>query len=241
VQDLGQGIADGSIAVGTLIGPREVEELFGVSRGVSREALRVLQSKGLVVARQNVGTEVNHRLHWNLLDPDVVKWRVHSSEIGEQMRELTGLRAAIEPWAAGEAARVGEPDGRRKLLNLAEEMVACHGDGDIDSFARLDERFHEEIMTLAANPMILRLSVFITEALSARRELLWPERLDSDNVERHRALAIFISQGNAEAAESASRAIVEEARESIERTLSRLQPVIDDRAPKPDIKGAQQS
>jgi len=51
---LGQRIVDGDLATGAVVRPELVADEFGVSRSVVREALRVLQSLGLVEPRQRV-------------------------------------------------------------------------------------------------------------------------------------------------------------------------------------------
>src|SRR6185503_8688715 len=43
-------------------------ETFSVSRTVVREAVKMLQEKGLVQVRQGAGTTVTPRTMWNLLD-----------------------------------------------------------------------------------------------------------------------------------------------------------------------------
>jgi len=222
VNEIGQGIVDGSIPAGTPMGPREIEASFDVSRSVSREALRVLQAKGLVLPRQNVGTAVTERTAWNLMDPDVVKWRIHSDEIGEQMIELTSLRAAIEPWAAGEAAKLASTEDRALLVDLADQMTESYRRNEVELFGKLDQQFHTEILRIAANPLVQSLSVFITEALSARRELLWPSHQDQKAIDRHRELAEHIAQGNQALAEGSARAIIRQFQESVDEILMRF-------------------
>ena len=48
---------------------------FGVSRGVIREAVKVLQKKGLVVPRPKIGTQIQPKSQWNLFDADVLYWK----------------------------------------------------------------------------------------------------------------------------------------------------------------------
>lgn len=96
---------------GLTLSPDEIGAEFGVSRTVVRETLRVLEAKGLVSARPNVGTRVRPRTDWNLFDPQVIDWRLHGPQRADQMRELLELRAGVEPMAARLAAeRAGEAD-----------------------------------------------------------------------------------------------------------------------------------
>src|ERR1700687_2795631 len=47
---------------------------LNVSRTATREAIKVLASKGLVEVRRKVGIRVKPRSAWNLLDPDLLLW-----------------------------------------------------------------------------------------------------------------------------------------------------------------------
>ncbi len=97
---LGQRIVDGALEPGTVVRPELVADEFGVSRSVVREALRVLQSLGLVEPRQRVGTQVLGIGSWELLAPTVIRWRGASPAYFVQQRELLELRLGVEPVAA---------------------------------------------------------------------------------------------------------------------------------------------
>src|ERR1700741_1610461 len=70
--------------------PREAEwaEELGVSRTVLREATKVLISKGLVRSRPRAGTKVRAEADWNVLDPDVLGWKLEAAPREELVREL---------------------------------------------------------------------------------------------------------------------------------------------------------
>src|SRR6185436_19713885 len=76
---IGSAILSGQRPVGSLL-PKEMEANvdFGVSRTAYREAIRMLIAKGLVESRPKVGTHVTDRRHWQVLDPDVLRWAFHS-------------------------------------------------------------------------------------------------------------------------------------------------------------------
>jgi ribosomal protein S25 len=69
VNTLGREIVAGSIAAGDFVNLDRLSERFAVSRSVLREALRVLQSLGMVEPRQRVGTQVLPRQAWDLFSP----------------------------------------------------------------------------------------------------------------------------------------------------------------------------
>src|SRR5438874_9641846 len=75
VDSLGLKIVSGSLAAGTLL-PTEAEfsRRLGISRPSLREGLRALALKGLVEGRTRRGTVITDKQHWNVLDPDVLRW-----------------------------------------------------------------------------------------------------------------------------------------------------------------------
>ena len=102
VEILGQQIVDGTVDPGKPLVPEAVGEKYEVSRTVVRETLRVLETKGLITARPNVGTRVRPIEEWNLLDADVLRWRANSGSncddaLGEQVRVFTGMMLALRP------------------------------------------------------------------------------------------------------------------------------------------------
>lgn len=96
VQQLGQMIVSGDLGADRPLVPEEIGQRFEVSRTVVRESLRVLEAKGLVSARPNVGTRVRPVSDWNLLDPDIIEWRAFGPQRDDQRRELSELRWTID-------------------------------------------------------------------------------------------------------------------------------------------------
>ncbi|TMA22960.1 MAG: FadR family transcriptional regulator, partial [Deltaproteobacteria bacterium] len=90
----------------------------GVSRTVVREAIKVLAAKGLVVSRPKTGTHVRERRFWNLMDPDVLAWRLEADPTDTFFVDVFELRRLIEPAAARLAAERA----------TAEEVAALEAD-----------------------------------------------------------------------------------------------------------------
>ncbi|MFE7514047.1 FadR/GntR family transcriptional regulator, partial [Streptomyces sp. NPDC057540] len=120
VQQLGQMIVSGDLGADRPLVPEEIGQRFEVSRTVVRESLRVLEAKGLVSARPNVGTRVRPVSDWNLLDPDIIEWRAFGPQRDDQRRELNELRWTIEPLAARLAAGHGREDVQQRLADQVE-------------------------------------------------------------------------------------------------------------------------
>ena len=104
VHELGQMIVSGELAPDDQILTDDISERFGASRSVAREALRVLEAKGMVRPRPKVGTRVLPISHWNLLDQDVIGWRVLGPDRSRQLDELSDLHAQLDALLARQAA-----------------------------------------------------------------------------------------------------------------------------------------
>jgi len=74
---------------------------FGVSRSVLREAIKILMSKGLVVSKARVGTQVTSKKRWNMLDPYVLGWIIEVMPENQFLDMLFEVRLGIEPMAIG--------------------------------------------------------------------------------------------------------------------------------------------
>ncbi|MFF9142973.1 FadR/GntR family transcriptional regulator [Streptomyces albogriseolus] len=167
VQQLGQMIVSGDIGADRPLVPEDIGEAFEVSRTVVRESLRVLEAKGLVSARPNVGTRVRPVSDWSLFDPDVVAWRAHGPQREDQRRELSELRWMIEPLAARLAAEHGQGDVQQRLRDVSVMMAQAVAKGDAEGFSRADAEFHALLLDAAGNQMLKHLAEIVSAALQA--------------------------------------------------------------------------
>jgi DNA-binding FadR family transcriptional regulator len=168
VQQLGQMIVAGELGADRPLVPEEIGQRFEVSRTVVRESLRVLEAKGLVSARPNVGTRIRPVHEWNLLDPDVIEWRALGPFRGDQARELMELRQAFEPLAAhlvaSHAARLPEAV-RARLTELSELLPETAATGDIAGYHRADAELHALLLRATDNRMLEHLATVVCGAL----------------------------------------------------------------------------
>ena len=105
---LGQEIVSGTVPVDSVVRIDQLDERFGVSRSVVREAVRVLSSMGLVETRRRLGVRVRPRTQWNVFDPRVIRWRLDGPDREDQLVSLGELRRGFEPVAA-ELPPTGRP------------------------------------------------------------------------------------------------------------------------------------
>ncbi|MFD6150360.1 FadR/GntR family transcriptional regulator [Streptomyces sp. NPDC060243] len=217
---IGESLAAEEIRAGEVLRLEDVQERYGVSRTVAREAVRVLESKRVVTSRPRVGITVRPMDEWNLYDPQVIRWRLASPFRGAQLRELAELRAAVEPSAASLAATGASADAKNALLALAREMARVARTDDIQGFIAADLAFHRALLNASGNGMFAQLSEVTEELLVARRDLpLMPDHVDADSVRLHLRVAEAVSQGHAVDAAQCAGIIVDAAHREVEQLL----------------------
>ncbi|WP_423835517.1 FadR/GntR family transcriptional regulator [Streptomyces tubbatahanensis] len=216
VQQLGQMIVSGDLGADRPLVPEEIGQRFEVSRTVVRESLRVLEAKGLVSARPNVGTRVRPVSDWNLLDPDIIEWRAFGPQREGQRRELCELRWTIEPLAARLAAGQSHDDVQQRLGDMVEIMNHAHAQGDSLTFSRADAEFHGLILQAAGNRMLEHLSGIVSSALQVSGgPSACCEHPTENVVAHHRRVVEALAAGEASVAETAMRQVLGAPSESV--------------------------
>ncbi|MER6676353.1 FadR/GntR family transcriptional regulator [Streptomyces sp. NPDC000983] len=168
LETLGPAITAGDYPPGSVLRTDELAQRFDVSRSVMREAVRVLESMYLVESRRRVGVTVRPRSEWNVYDPQVIRWRLAGADRPHQLRSLTVLRSAIEPVAAGLAARNATAEQCAELTECALGMVANSRGHQLEGYLFHDMAFHRVILTASGNEMFARLGDVVAEVLTGR-------------------------------------------------------------------------
>lgn len=209
VQQLGQMIVSGDLGADRPLVPEEIGQRFEVSRTVVRESLRVLEAKGLVSARPNVGTRVRPVSDWNLLDPDIIEWRAFGPQRDDQRRELCELRWTIEPLAARLAAGHGREDIQQRLVDMAEIMGHAVAQGDTLTFSRADAEFHALLLQVTGNRMLEHLSGIVCSSLQVSGgPVTGCDRPTETAAALHVAIVEALGAGDGTGAETAMRQLL---------------------------------
>lgn len=208
LESLGPAITAGEYPPGTILRTDELEERFEVSRTVIREAIRVLESMHLVASRRRVGVTVRPAEEWNVYDPRVIGWRLDGPDRPRQLRSLTVLRSAVEPAAAGLAARYATPGQCAELTEHAMGMVATSRGQQLDAYLVHDVAFHRVVLTASGNEMFARLGDVVAAVLTGRthHHVMFTDP-DPAAVTLHVQVAEAVRTGDADRAEALTREI----------------------------------
>ncbi|MFD7247498.1 FadR/GntR family transcriptional regulator [Streptomyces massasporeus] len=205
---LGPEITAGEYPPGSVLRTDELAQRFDVSRSVMREAVRVLESMYLVESRRRVGVTVRPKSEWNVYDPQVIRWRLAGSDRPGQLRSLTVLRSAIEPVAAGLAARHATAEQCAELTECALGMVAHSRGHKLEGYLHHDVAFHRVVLVASGNEMFARLGDVVAEVLTGRTQHdVMFEDPDPAAVTLHVQVAEAIREGDAARAEELTREI----------------------------------
>ncbi|WP_344321454.1 FadR/GntR family transcriptional regulator [Streptomyces macrosporus] len=205
---LGLAITAGEHPPGSVLRTDELAESLGVSRSVMREAVRVLESMCLVESRRRVGVTVRPTTEWNVYDPQVIRWRLAGADRPRQLRSLTVLRSAVEPVAAGLAARNATPAQCAELTECALGMVATSRGGQLEGYLVHDIAFHRVVLNASGNEMFAHLGDLVAEVLAGRtHHRIMFEDPDPAAVTLHVQVAEAVREGDAARAEELTREI----------------------------------
>lgn len=113
VEEIGLRILNGTYEIGqTFLNEDTLSKELDISRGILREATKVLTQKGLIQTRPKTGTQITPRRSWNLFDRDVLTWKLQHED---QYRFLKKVMVEIF---------IGFHLGP-KLLGQAENKASC--------------------------------------------------------------------------------------------------------------------
>ena len=161
---IGMRILDGTYPAGTLL-PNEAEwgRMFSASRTAVREAIKMLNGKGLLQSRPKVGSRVEPRERWNLLDRNVMAWHCAAMDKTAFLISLQEVRRILEPGAAVLAAERRTP---AQLVHLEEALEGMRNAADGEAMVEPDVRFHLALLACANNELLSPFGIIIEQALA---------------------------------------------------------------------------
>lgn len=140
---LRQSIMIGELPPGTRLIEMELARQLGVSRGPLREAMRILETEGLLESNPGRGSSV-----------------AQFSE--KDIREVYSLRDVLEQEAIKRACIHGEKEDLHELQHILDALFEAAKEGNPSRVTDLDFQFHTQIWKMADHELLMQVLQGIT-------------------------------------------------------------------------------
>lgn len=164
---------------------------FGVSRTPLRQALRALETEGLIRLIPHVGAIVTN--------PDDAEVREHMEALG-----------ALEQWAAARVAETRAAEALTRIEDLYQDMDRAARAGDAPGYFDLNDRFHREIVLATGNRTVADLHERLMWHVSrARNRANAREPFETDAAGHHAPIMAALRTGSPDRAATEMRRHIE--------------------------------
>ncbi|WP_420138545.1 FadR/GntR family transcriptional regulator [Sphingomonas sp.] len=222
LEKLGRAIVTGAYDAQTFPTEAQLAVQHGVSRSVTREAVKMLTAKGLLTARPRIGTVVQPTPAWNLFDADVLRWLLERESSVDLLRQFSQLRLAIEPEAAALAARFARDADLRSITAGLERMEAAEQGSDDTLDA--DIAFHVAILRATQNRFYAQFRDVVATALQTSIRFTNRIRGRNASLPDHAQVRDAIVAGDAELARRTMRRLITDVLDTVEHPQSARHP-----------------
>lgn len=188
---LHEQIVSGNIPPGQRIVEGKVSQETGVSRSPIREAIRRLNSEGLVSVSPRGGVRV---------------YRATFSDF----KSLYECRLSLEPAAAFYAASRMNEKQRKQLSSLVDKMNPMVDKKEIEKLKILSSQFHYLIVEASGNPYLMKMMNQLNSLISFYRNAVLniPTRIE-EGADEHKAIWNAIENEDGKAAEGLMKAHIQ--------------------------------
>ncbi|MGN9787344.1 FadR/GntR family transcriptional regulator [Nonomuraea sp. ZG12] len=195
-------VEDGLTVGSRLPAERQLAEQLGVGRSSVREAMRVLETLGVVSSQVGRGPEAGAILTSRPDSALTDLLRLHLGMASLELREVIDTRLMIERWAADRAAAA-----RADTSALAAALTAMASAGSAEEFVEHDTAFHCAIADASGNRLIAAIMRSLRDSMR-RYAVEAVERLGDTSLLQadHERILAAIDAGDPAAA---SRAVTE--------------------------------
>jgi DNA-binding GntR family transcriptional regulator len=169
-------VITGELAAGEQLRQRDLAKRFGVSQTPVREAMRRLESEGLLVCDTHRG------------------FTVVAADEG-RLEENFRIRAALESLGASLAARKIDAGGLARLRDLNDQMRPLADDDP--GYAELNREFHFTVYEYAHSPLLLSLMRLLWASLHGGPRVT---RTHAESARQHEQIIAALAEGDAGAA-----------------------------------------
>ena len=185
-------IEQGCLKHGDQLPPeRKLAEIFKVSRHSVREAIRILEQRGILITKPGSGTFL-------IMDDkkalaDFLSRAIHNEK--NKLSEIFEFRRIIEPKIAGLAAKNANPSEIEKIQELLSEQM--NSVNDPLRSKELDQEFHLALAKASGNSILIHVIELLTDILSiCRSEMSQTHIRREQSIEGHKKIFEAVKKGD---------------------------------------------
>lgn len=198
VNNIKELVLSGTVNVGEKL-PTEKEfcERLAVGRGTLREAFRILQANGFVEIKPGRGAFVARTTESN--SGDFVEWFLRNEV---ELKDCIEVRTAIEPLSIKLAIARYEDADLVQLKKTHAKFVKAVQENDIAGIAKYDERFHNQIVEMSKNKLLISINKKVSECIQTFRSKTFQVQQNAQNaIEPHTNIMRALEERDCEAGE----------------------------------------
>jgi DNA-binding GntR family transcriptional regulator len=197
---LRKAIIAGHLARAARLVQDDLATQFGTSRIPVRDALKRLETEGLVTLDERGSYVVSY--------------------FGsEDVEEIYGLRLLLEPYAAGRALDCMRASDLEELEHIAREMKEAAALKDIERYVQLNQTFHLSLYELSRQRRLVRMIQSLWSGLTPLTPMAVPGQLERSASE-HEAILSALQNRQRDTLESLMRDHIEHARRALQAHLA---------------------
>ena len=177
VEQIQGAIIDGRLQPGDKLPPqRALMEMFATSRASIREALRVLEQKGLIEVK--LGVQGGAVVKKTNTDPvtEVLTLLMHQNQVSPAHLEV--FRLCVEGEVAVMAARSAQPEDIARLKGILKRARDCleRSPTDARDLIKVDIDLHIALAEITANPVFVAVVKMVHETILGYYDHFTPRR-----------------------------------------------------------------
>ncbi|MDX9871027.1 MAG: GntR family transcriptional regulator [Clostridia bacterium] len=184
---LKENILNGNLQPGARLIIKKIAQELGVSEIPVREAIRMLESQGLVTITPHAGAEV-------------VTFDI------EDIEEIFNVRGLLEGYAARTALPFITDEIIAELNTCLEEMRQCIKMGDIAAFGVLNREFHRKIYILSPYKRLYRMLFDLWDGAERTRAVFsYAKSRPQESLKEHEEIIKVLMEGDGDKVEQLFR------------------------------------
>lgn len=211
VEQIQRAIISGRLKNGDRLPPeRELREMLQTSRSTIREALRVLEQKGLIAIKLGTGGGAVVKDVSEDTVTESLALLIQSRKVS--LDHLAEFRERVEGDVAALAAQRVQPSDLKPLQRLLKEAQAFvkQGPPAADAFMRADREIHFTIAKITGNPLYISILKTLHDNIQRyyERFLVMPDNRLAENYQDLVEIVQAVKEGNSRRARELTRAHV---------------------------------